>query len=108
MSEDAGAWQPKLVALDIDGTLLKWVEGTGQNYEVIAPPLYDAVQSAVDAGAHIVLASGRSPHGMTKIADLLDLPREGPGPAVGRRVQRRGDLPLPAARGRARGDLRRQ
>ena len=32
---------------------------------------------AVDAGAHIVLASGRSPHGMTKIADLLDLPARG-------------------------------
>ena len=42
-------WQPKLVALDIDGTLLKWVEGTGQDYEVIAPELYDAVQAAVDA-----------------------------------------------------------
>ena len=39
--------------------------------------LYDAVQSAADAGAHVVLASGRSPHGMTKIADLLDLPRAG-------------------------------
>ncbi len=71
------AWQPKLVALDIDGTLLKWVEGTGQNYEVIAPVLYDAVQAVVDAGAHVVLASGRSPHGMTKISELLDLPREG-------------------------------
>ena len=70
-------WQPKLLALDIDGTLLKWVEGTGQNYEVIAPALYDVIQAAVDAGAHIVLASGRSPHGMVKIADLLDLPREG-------------------------------
>jgi HAD superfamily hydrolase (TIGR01484 family) len=77
VSEEPGAWRPKLVALDIDGTLLKWVEGTGQNYEVIAPVLYDAVQAAVDVGAHIVLASGRSPHGMTNIADLLDLPREG-------------------------------
>ncbi len=76
MSDGSGGWQPKLVALDIDGTLLKWVEGTGQNYEVIAPELYAAVQAAVDAGAHIVLASGRSPHGMTTIADLLDLPRE--------------------------------
>src|SRR3954454_25276469 len=66
-----------MVALDIDGTLLRWVEGTGQNYEVIAPALYDAVQAAVDAGSHVVLASGRSPHGMTNIADLLDLPREG-------------------------------
>ena len=32
---------------------------------------------ALDAGAHVVLASGRSPHGMTGIADLLHLPREG-------------------------------
>ncbi len=70
-------WRPRLVALDIDGTLLKWVEGTGQHYEQIAPALYDAVQAAVDAGAHIVLASGRSPHGMTRIAELLDLPRAG-------------------------------
>jgi HAD superfamily hydrolase (TIGR01484 family) len=70
-------WRPRLVALDIDGTLLKWVEGSGQNYEQIEPVLYDAVHAALDAGAHIVLASGRSPHGMDKIADLLDLPREG-------------------------------
>jgi HAD superfamily hydrolase (TIGR01484 family) len=75
--ENESDWQPRLVALDIDGTLLKWVEGTGQNYEVISPVLYDAIQSVVDAGAHVVLASGRSPHGMTNIADLLDLPREG-------------------------------
>jgi HAD superfamily hydrolase (TIGR01484 family) len=70
-------WKPRLVALDIDGTLLKWVEGAGHSYEQISPVLYDAVHAAVDAGAHIVLASGRSPHGMDKIADLLDLPREG-------------------------------
>ena len=36
--------------------------------------MYDAVRRAYDAGAHIVLASGRSPHGMTRIADLFDLP----------------------------------
>jgi HAD superfamily hydrolase (TIGR01484 family) len=70
-------WQPHLVALDIDGTLLKWVEDEGQTYEQISPEVYDAVHAAVDAGAHIVLASGRSPHGMDTIADLLDLPREG-------------------------------
>jgi len=70
-------WQPKVVALDIDGTLLKWVEGAGQTYEVIPTRVYDAVHRAFDAGAHIVLASGRSPHGMTTIADLLHLPREG-------------------------------
>jgi HAD superfamily hydrolase (TIGR01484 family) len=71
------SWQPRLVALDIDGTLLKWVEGAGATYEQIAPPVYDAVHRAFDAGAHIVLSSGRSPHGMTKIADLLDLHTEG-------------------------------
>ncbi|MEI2715247.1 MAG: HAD family hydrolase [Nocardioides sp.] len=64
---------PKVIALDIDGTLLAWVEGAGQTYEVIAPRLYEAIARAVAAGAHVVLASGRSPHGMTVIADLLDL-----------------------------------
>ncbi|WP_193613215.1 HAD family hydrolase [Nocardioides lijunqiniae] len=66
-------WRPGIVALDIDGTLLKWVEGAGMTYEQIEPAVYDAVHRALDAGAHVVLASGRSPHGMTPIADLLDL-----------------------------------
>jgi hydroxymethylpyrimidine pyrophosphatase-like HAD family hydrolase len=66
-------WRPRLVALDIDGTLLKWVEGAGTTYEQISPHVYDAVHRALDAGAHVVLASGRSPHGMTRIADLLEL-----------------------------------
>ena len=70
-------WQPRLVALDIDGTLLKWVEGSGTVYEQIPEATYAAVHRALDAGAHVVLASGRSPHGMTRIADLLDLPRPG-------------------------------
>jgi HAD superfamily hydrolase (TIGR01484 family) len=73
------SWRPRLVALDIDGTLLKWIEGAGQTHEEIAPAVHDAVRRAHDAGAHIVLASGRSPHGMTTIADLLDL--EGGEPA---------------------------
>ncbi len=66
-------WTPRLVALDIDGTLLKWVEGAGMTYEQIEARVYDAVQRALEAGVHVVLASGRSPHGMTRIADLLDL-----------------------------------
>ena len=70
-------WTPRLVALDIDGTLLKWVEGAGTTYEQIAQPVYDAVHRAREAGARVVLASGRSPHGMTRIADLLDLPTDG-------------------------------
>ncbi len=70
-------WTPRLVALDIDGTLLKWVEGAGMTYEQIEQRVYDAVHRALEAGAHVVLASGRSPHGMTPIADLLDLRGQG-------------------------------
>ncbi len=69
-------WRPRLVALDIDGTLLKWVEGAGMTYEEIAPAVGDAVRRARDAGCHVVLASGRSPHGMTPVADLLELHAE--------------------------------
>ncbi|WP_439937807.1 HAD family hydrolase [Nocardia sp. N13] len=69
-------WIPRVVALDIDGTLLKWVDGQTEHYETITPEVYDAVHRALDAGAHVVLASGRSPHGMTTIADLLHIPRE--------------------------------
>jgi Cof subfamily protein (haloacid dehalogenase superfamily) len=75
-----GSWRPGLVALDIDGTLLKWVEGVGTSYEQVSRPVYDAVHRALDAGAVVVLASGRSPHGMTRVADLLDLHTDGADP----------------------------
>ncbi|HEU5036193.1 MAG TPA: HAD family hydrolase [Nocardioides sp.] len=74
MSGGMDDWKPKLVALDIDGTILKWIEGSGTTREEISPAVKDAVRRAVDAGAHVVLASGRSPHGMTNVADLLELP----------------------------------
>ena len=64
---DGNGWRPKVVALDIDGTLLKWVEGSGQSYEVIPQRVYDAVHRAFDAGAHIVLASGRSPRWKSRV-----------------------------------------
>ncbi len=70
-------WRPRLVALDIDGTILKWVEGSGTTREEISPAVKDSVHRALAAGAHVVLASGRSPHGMTSVADLLEL--HGPG-----------------------------
>jgi HAD superfamily hydrolase (TIGR01484 family) len=66
-------WRPQLVALDIDGTLLSWVEGEGTTYGTVTPAVHDAVQRVLDAGAHVVLASGRSPHGMTPVADMLAL-----------------------------------
>jgi hydroxymethylpyrimidine pyrophosphatase-like HAD family hydrolase len=72
-SKPPEGWRPQLVALDIDGTILKWVEGAGMTHEEISPAVHAAVHRALDAGAHVVLASGRSPHGMTGVADLLDL-----------------------------------
>ncbi len=69
-------WHPGLVALDIDGTLLKWVDGAGATYEEIAPAVHDAVHRALASGAHVVLSSGRSPHGMTRVADMLELHSE--------------------------------
>ena len=68
------SWRPQVVALDIDGTLLSWVEGQGMTHAQVTPAVHDAVHRALDAGAHVVLASGRSPHGMTPVADMLELP----------------------------------
>jgi Cof subfamily protein (haloacid dehalogenase superfamily) len=70
-------WRPRLVALDIDGTLLRWVDGAGTTHEEISAGVYAAVHRAAAEGAHVVLASGRSAHGMTRIAELLDLPVDG-------------------------------
>lgn len=67
-------WTPRLVALDIDGTLLSWVEGSGQASEAMSDAVREAVLAVAAAGCHVVLASGRSPHGMMPIADLLGLP----------------------------------
>jgi len=68
-----GAWRPRLLALDIDGTLLKWVENVGTTAMQVSPAVYAAVHRALDDGAYVVLASGRSPYGMNRVADLLDL-----------------------------------
>lgn len=68
---------PKLIALDIDGTLVNWVEGRGQFQEQVAPPVREAIQNAHESGAHIVLASGRSAEAMAPVARLLGLPRNG-------------------------------
>ena len=67
---------PKLVALDIDGTLYANMPDTGAVDEVIAPAVHDAVQRAVDAGTHVVLATGRSAFGITPVLHQLGLPRD--------------------------------
>lgn len=64
---------PRLVALDIDGTLLRWVAGLGMSQEEVTPAVHDAVQRVLDAGAHVVLSSGRAMHNMTSVAEMLDL-----------------------------------
>ncbi|WP_372735386.1 HAD family hydrolase [Nocardioides sp.] len=69
-----------MIALDIDGTLLRWIADRGASHSEVAAPVHDAVQRALDAGAHVVLASGRSSDGMTPVADLLDLHTPGNEP----------------------------
>jgi len=72
-------WQPRLVALDIDGTLYANVPATGAVEEEISPAVHDVVHRAVDAGAAIVLATGRSTFGITRVLQQLGLPRAGDG-----------------------------
>jgi Cof subfamily protein (haloacid dehalogenase superfamily) len=70
-------WQPRLLALDIDGTLLRWVEDSGSVHGEVLPRVRSAVRRAAEAGCHVVLASGRSLHAMTGIADQLGIPLMG-------------------------------
>jgi HAD superfamily hydrolase (TIGR01484 family) len=72
-------WQPKLVALDIDGTLFTAGHGVASNTvdETITPAVRSAIDRAVDAGAHVVLATGRSTFGISRVLDMLELPRHG-------------------------------
>ncbi len=68
---------PRLVALDIDGTLFANVPSTGHVEEVITAPVRDAVRRAHAAGCHVVLATGRSTFGITDVWDMLGLPDDG-------------------------------
>ncbi|MDX6318679.1 MAG: hypothetical protein QOD35_2079 [Nocardioidaceae bacterium] len=65
-TEPPGGWRPKLLALDIDGTLVDWKEE-------MTPAVRKAVLAARDAGAHVVLSTGRSVYGIMPIVDLLGL-----------------------------------
>jgi Cof subfamily protein (haloacid dehalogenase superfamily) len=58
---------PRLVALDIDGTL---VDAT----EHATPAVLDAVGAVLSAGAHVVLSTGRSVYGISRIIDQFGLP----------------------------------
>lgn len=61
------SWRPRLVALDIDGTITRVGE------EGVAPAVRAAIHRAVDHGAHVVLSTGRSLIGTRPIADDLGL-----------------------------------
>jgi HAD superfamily hydrolase (TIGR01484 family) len=71
------SFTPALVALDIDGTLFTNVPDTGVVEETISPAVVAAVRRAYDAGAHVVLATGRSTFGIGHVWDELGLPPEG-------------------------------
>ncbi|MCX6394940.1 MAG: HAD family hydrolase [Propionibacteriales bacterium] len=66
-------WTPKLVALDIDGTLLIPDPEHGFSTETVTEPVTEAVLDAARAGAHVVLASGRAPLSMAGVADRMGL-----------------------------------
>lgn len=70
-------WRPELVALDIDGTLFTAGHGVASNTvdETISPAVREAVDRALEAGVHVVLATGRSTFGITRVLDMLELPR---------------------------------
>jgi HAD superfamily hydrolase (TIGR01484 family) len=70
-----GEWRPELVALDIDGTLLIPDFEKGFSAEQVTRPVRDAVLAAVEAGVHVVLASGRAPLSMAGLSDRLGLTR---------------------------------
>ena len=62
-------WKPQLVALDVDGTLVSYADF----FDPPTPPVVQAVRRAVQAGVHIVVATGRSLHSTTPVLDQLEL-----------------------------------
>ena len=62
-------WRPRLVALDVDGTLVDWVDGV----ETMSAPVREAVRGVIEAGAHVVIATGRSVPGVMDAVDMLGL-----------------------------------
>jgi hydroxymethylpyrimidine pyrophosphatase-like HAD family hydrolase len=66
------AWRPRLVALDVDGTI---VDRDG----VLPAAVGEAIAAVVAAGVPVILATGRSWHGTVDLVERLGLP---PGPSV--------------------------
>ncbi len=70
-------WRPRLVALDIDGTLFRGGHGVASTVVVdeATPRVRAAIDRVVDAGVPVVLATGRSTFGITHVLEHLGLPR---------------------------------
>ncbi|HEY2701405.1 MAG TPA: HAD-IIB family hydrolase [Pseudonocardiaceae bacterium] len=67
-------WQPRLIAIDIDGTLaLEATDITKTGQEGISQPVRDALGAAVAAGAQVVLCSGRTAFGVRPFLTSLHL-----------------------------------
>lgn len=60
-------FRPKLVALDVDGTLV-------DERNDISPVTADAVRRVVDAGIPVVVSTGRAVPGAFEVCERLDLP----------------------------------
>jgi HAD superfamily hydrolase (TIGR01484 family) len=60
-------WRPKLVALDIDGTVVD-LDG------VMPDPVHSAVRRVIDAGVPVVMSTGRSWLATRPIIEAFDLP----------------------------------
>ncbi|SEP74666.1 HAD family hydrolase [Microlunatus flavus] len=70
--DDRAGWRPRMVALDVDGTV---VDRDG----VLGPDMADAISKVVAAGVPVVLATGRAWHSTRELVELLGLPA---GPTV--------------------------
>jgi Cof subfamily protein (haloacid dehalogenase superfamily) len=62
-------WRPHLVALDVDGTLIPY----GDFHAAPRPVVVDAVHRVRAAGAHPVVATGRSLHSTVPVFEALGL-----------------------------------
>ncbi len=60
------SWRPRLVALDVDGTLVTWENE-------LRRPVHDAVHALRDSGVEVVISTGRAIPGVMDAADKLGL-----------------------------------
>lgn len=63
-------WKPRLIALDLDGTVIA-------RDQSIPSDVIEAIRDAVDAGVRVVLSTGRGWFATRPVVEFLDLP-EGP------------------------------